>query len=147
MGEPAVNINMDVTSRRCSDSFVAISAVATLTNASRVLAKCNELRWEVRVLAPYRDEDVQQKVHEYSNYHEVETIPIEFPWNLNYNLSRTDSRIFLEPGEMNTVAMNLAIPDWITSIDVQLTLQGAKGKRTLQSGWVARCMHDIVKEA
>ena len=131
MGEPAVNIDMEVASLRCSDSFVAISAVAVLTNASRVLAKCNKLRWEVRVLAPYRDEDVQHKVDEYSGYHEVETIPIEFPWNLNYNLSRNDSRIFLEPGEKNTVNMNLAIPDWITAIDVQLSLQGAKGNKDL----------------
>ena len=144
MGKPAVKMDIEVTSRRSSESYIAVSAVAILTNTGRVLAKCTTLIWEVRVLAPYEDEVVEGKVQEYSKHYSVETKPVEFPWNVNYTLSRSDARIFLEPGEVNTVSMNLALPDWITAIDVQLFLQLDSKKI---DAWVARCPHDVRKEA
>ena len=144
MGKPAIKMDIDTTSRRCSESYNAISAVAVLTNTGRVVAKCTRLVWEVRVLAPYEDEVVGEKIQEYSKHHSVETLPVEFPWNVNYTLSRSDARIFLEPGEVNTVSMNLAMPDWIIAIDVQLFLQLDSKKI---DAWVARCSHDIRKEA
>ena len=146
LGEPAIKMDIEVTSRRCSDSYNAVSSVAVITNTSRVVARCTELIWEVRVLAPYLDEDVASKINEYSKYHSVETIPVEFPWNLNYSISRRDSRIFLEPGEENTVSMSLAIPDWIKAIDVQLFLQASRKSKGIQTAWVAERTHDIVEE-
>ena len=83
LGEPAIKLAIDVTSRRCSESYNAVSSVAVITNTSRVVARCTELTWQVRVLAPYLDEDVGSKIEEYSKHHSVETIPVEFPWNLN----------------------------------------------------------------
>ena len=147
MGEPALKMDIDVASRRCSESYNAISAVAVLTNTGRVVARCTTLIWEVRVLAPYRDEDVEMRIRAYEKYHSVETKPVEFPWNVNYTLSRRDSRIFLEPGEVNTVSMSLALPDWITAIDVQLSLQLPESSKGIETAWVARCSHDIRKEA
>ena len=61
MREPAINIELDVTSRPSSPSYNGITAVAILTNPSRVVAKCTTLIWQVRVLAPYTDEDVESK--------------------------------------------------------------------------------------
>ena len=143
MGKAAIRIDMEVTSRRASPSYNALNAVAVLTNTGRVLAKFTTLIWEVRVLGPYTDQDVLTKIQAYDPYHEVETVAVEFPWNVNYTLSRRSSMISLEPGEVNTVSMSLAIPGWIESVDVQLVLQeaGSSGERDV--GWVALRSHDI----
>ena len=147
MGEAAIKIDMEVTSRRSSPSYNALNAVVVLTNTGRVVARCTRLVWQVRVLAPYSDEDVEVRIQAYEKYHSVETVPVEFPWNLQYNISIENSMIFLEPGEVNTVSMSLAIPVWITAIDVQLVLQEAPRSKEIDAGWVARRYHDIGKEA
>ena len=143
MGEPAIELEVDITSRQCSPSYNAITAVGVMTNTSRVVAKCTTLIWQVRVLAPYSDVDVERKIEEYWEYREQETKPVEFPWNLNYTIPSTDPQISLEPGEINTVSMNLAIPDWIKAIDVQLFLETPGNAKGSQLGWIARCTHDI----
>ena len=147
MGKAAIKIEMEVASRRSSGSFNAISAVAVLTNTGRVVARCSKLVWRVRVLAPYSDVDVDMRVQAYEKHHSVETRAVEFPWSVNYTLTRSDSRIFLEPGEVNTVSMSLAIPDWIESIDVQFYLQEAGSSEDEDAAWEARRSHDIMKEA
>ena len=55
--KPALKIDLEVTSRASSASWNVISAVALVTNTSRVIASCNSLQWEVRVLAPFYDEE------------------------------------------------------------------------------------------
>ena len=147
MGKAAIRIDMEVASRRSSPSYNALSAVATLTNTGRVVAKCSRLVWRIRVLAPYRDGDVETMTEAYQEHHSVETVPVEFPWNVNYTLSRNDSQISLEPGEANTVSMSLAIPYWIEAVDVEFVLQEAgHSEETIETGWVARRSHNIVQE-
>ena len=143
MGEPAIKLDMAVTSRRSSPSYNGITAVAVLANTSRVVAKCETVIWQVRVLAPYRDEVVKSKIDEYWEHLKQEIKPVEFPWNVNYTISSTDSQMSLEPGEVNTVSMNLAIPDWIEAIDVLLFLEAPGNTRGSQIGWITRCAHDI----
>ena len=143
MRAPAVRIEIDVTSRECSPSYNGITAVAMLTNTSRVVAKCTKVVWQVRVLAPYRDPQVQDKIKEFWEYYERENRPVEFPWNVNYHIERRDSQIALEPGEVNTIALNLAVPDWIEAIDVQLFLQAPGNAQGAQIGWIGRCTHKI----
>jgi hypothetical protein len=119
--------------------------VAELTNTGRVVVECTKLVWDVRVLAPYRDGDVEMRIQAYEKHHSVETVPVEFPWNVNYTLSRSGSQISLEPGEVNTVSMSLAIPDWIEAVDVEFVLQEAgRSEEIIEVGWVARRSHDIV---
>ena len=143
MREPAINIELDVTSRPSSPSYNGITAVAILTNPSRVVAKCTTLIWQVRVLAPYTDEDVESKLEEYWDYYEREVRPVEFPWNVNYHIERPDSQIALEPGEVNTITMNLAIPSWIEAVDVQLFLEAPGNAKRAQIGWTGRCAHKM----
>lgn len=145
MGKAAIRIDMEVTSRRASPSYNALSAVAVLSNTGRVVAKCGRLVWRVRVLAPYSDGAVMRRIQEYAKYHSVATVAVEFPWSVNYTLSRSDSMISLEPGEVNTVSMSLAIPDWIEAVDVEFVLQEAgRSEEIIEVGWVARRSHDIV---
>ena len=143
MGKAALKIDIDVTSRRSSGSYNAVSAVAVLTNTGRVVARCSKLVWRVRVLAPYSDGEVGRRIQAYEKHHSVETRAVEFPWSVNYTLTRSDSRIFLEPGEVNTVSMSLAIPDWIEAIDVQFYLQEAGSSEDEDAAWEARRSHDI----
>ena len=144
--KPAIKIDLEVTSRASSDSWNVISAVALVTNTSRVLASCNTLQWEVRVLAPYDDEDVEGKLEEYVDYTLTEGPRVEFPWNVHHLIRNYDPGIALEPGESNGVDMSLAIPNWITGVDVRCTLVLHKGKRGPIYVWTSLCPHDISQE-
>ena len=100
------------------------------------------------MLAPYSDADVERKIDEYAPYIETAGSPIEFPWNVNYRISRTDSRIALEPGESNTVSMSLAMPDWIEAVDVLIELDSLyNSSEGSPICWAARCQHEIRREA
>ena len=144
MGEAAIKIDLDVSSRRSSPSYNSLSVVAIVTNTSKVVTRCTKVQWEVRVLSPYVDGDVEDKVKEYENYYSLSGDPVEFPWNVNYALSQEDARIYLEPGESNTVSMGLAVPDWIKAIDVRLVLSAPPSRKNRQDdAWVARSTHDL----
>ena len=144
--EPAITTDLLVSSRRCSPAYNALSAAVVLTNTSRVAVRITEVTWQVQVLAPYGDADVERKVNEYAPYMERAGSPIEFPWNVNYKISRTNSRIALEPGESNTVSMSLAMPDWIEAIDVLIELDSPHSSEGSPLCWAARCQHDIKRE-
>ena len=68
MVEVAIKIDLDVSSRRCSPTYNALSAVAIVTNTSKVVTRITKAQWEVRVLSPYTDADVEDKVKEYQDY-------------------------------------------------------------------------------
>ena len=144
MGEAAIKIELGVSSRRSSPAYNAISAVATVTNTSRVVTRVTKVEWEVRVLSPYADAAVEDKIKEYEAFYCVSGDPVEFPWNVNYALYQDNARIYLEPRESNTVSMALAIPDWIKAVDVRLSpLAPPNGKNRLDDAWVARRTHDL----
>lgn len=145
--KPSIKIELDVTSRRSSDSWNVISAVALVTNTSRVKASCDSLHWDVRVLAPFGDEDVETKVSEYRDYAVTEGPRVEFPWNLQHQIRNSNPGIFLEPGESNVVDMSPAIPNWITAVDVRCTMVLLKGKRGPAYVWTNLCPYDISQEA
>lgn len=144
--EPAIKMDLTVTSRQSSPSYNALSAVVVLTNTSRVAVRITEVTWQVQVLAPYSDADVERKVNEYMPYMESAGSPIDFPWNVNYKISRTNSRIALEPGESNTVSMSLAMPDWIKAVDVMIELDSPHSAEGSPLCWAARYQHDIDRE-
>ena len=139
----SIKIDLEVTSRASSASYSVLSAVALVTNTSRVVAKCDSLQWEVRVLAPFDDEDVESKVEEYEAHMETDGPGVEFPWNVQYRIQNDDPGIALEPGESNVVDMSLAIPDWITAVDVRCTMVLIKGRGGPDYVWTNRSPHDI----
>lgn len=141
--EPAITTDLQVSSRRSSPSHNALSAVVVLTNTSRVAVRISEVTWQVQVLAPYSDADVERKTEDYAPYMESSGSPIDFPWNVNYRISRTDSRIALEPGESNAVSMSLAMPDWIEAVDVLIELDSPHSSEGSPLCWAARCQHDL----
>ena len=61
---------------------------------------------------------------------------------MNYQLTQTNARINLEPGESNAVSISLAIPDWITAVDVKLVLHAPRRKDS-QDAWVSRRTHNL----
>ena len=134
--KPSIKIDLEVTSS-------VLSAVALVTNTSRVVAKCDSLQWEVRALAPFDDEDVESKVEEYEAYMETDGPGVEFPWNVQYRIQNDDPGIALEPGESNVVDMSLAIPDWIMAVDVRCTMVLIKGQGGPDYVWTNRSPHDI----
>lgn len=148
--EPAIATDLQVTSRRSSPSYNALSAVVVLTNTSRVAVRITRLRWLVRVLGPYNDAAIESKISEYAPYLEfdglpidADGVPIEFPWNVNYTLSQVNARISLEPGESNTISMSLAMPRWIEAVDVLIELDSPAVKDSPPLCWAARRQHDI----
>ena len=144
--EPAITTDLQVSSRRSSPSYNALSAVVVLSNTSRVAVRITDLTWSVRVLAPYSNEAMASKIDEYVPHMIVAGSPIEFPWNVNYTISRVDARIYLEPGESNTISMSLAIPDWIEAVDVLIELDSPHRAEGAPLCWAARCQHDIESE-
>ena len=68
---------------------------------------------------------------------------VEFPWNVQYRIQNDDPGIALEPGESNVVDMSLAIPDWITAVDVRCTMVLIKGQGGPDYVWTNRSPHDI----
>ena len=145
--EPAVTIDIQVTSRRSSPSYNALNAVAILTNTSRVVVEITRVEWTVSVLSPYTDEEVERKIDEYAPRTEVDYWPIEFPWNVNYRLMQRNPSISLEPGASNTVSMSLAIPNWIEAVDVLMELDNPPESEGRPLHWVARRSHDMNQEA
>ena len=141
--KPSIKVDLEVTSRASSESSNVISAVALVTNTSRVIARCNSLQWEVRVLAPFDDEDVESKVAEYAGHMITNGPGVDFPWNVQYRIRNDNPGIALEPGESNVVDISLAIPDWITAVDVRCTMVLPKGRRGPDYVWTNRCPHDI----
>ncbi len=144
--EPAIRTDLIVSSRPASPSYNALSAVAVMTNTSKVAAVITGLEWSVFVLSPYTDADVENKIAEYSPHMQADDSPYEFPWNVNYRVSQQNPRIFLEPGESNTISMSLAIPDWIEAVDVLLELDTPIRGDGPPMCWTARGPHDIGKE-
>lgn len=144
--KPSIKVELAVSSRSASENWTAISAIASVTNTSQVIAKCDALMWEVRVLAPFDDEAVESKVEEYSAYFTTDGPPVEFPWNVQYLVRNNNPGIALEPGETNVVDLSLAIPGWITSIDVRCSLVLPKGSRGQPYLWTNRVPHDINTE-
>ena len=141
--KPSIKIDLEVTSRASSESWNVLSAVALITNTSRVIASCDSLQWEVRVLAPFEDEDVERKAVEYEDYMITDGAGVDFPWNVQYRIQNDNPGIALEPGETNVVDMSLAIPVWIETVDVRCTLVLPKGLRGPDYVWKSRLPHDI----
>ena len=127
--KPSVRIDLSISSREASETWNVLSAVALVTNTSKVIAKCDSLQWEVRVLAPYDDNEVESKVAEYEGHMQVRGPGVDFPWNVQYRIQNDDPGIALEPGESNVIDMSLAIPEWITAVDVRCTLVLPKGRK------------------
>ena len=144
--KPSIKIDLDVTSRPSSDSWNVISAVASVSNTSRVIAKSDYLEWEVRVLAPFNDDDIDSKWADYES-HMIDDWPgVDFPWNVQYRIRKDDPGINLEPGETNVIDMSLAIPAWITAIDVRCTLGLPRKSGSPIEVWTSRCPHDITQQ-
>ena len=141
--KPSIRIDLEVTSHKSSDSWNVLNAVGLVTNTSRVRASCQSLQWEVRVLAPYNDEDIEAKVAEYESHMVAEGPPVNFPWNAQYRMQNENPGIDLEPGESNVVDMNLAVPSWIGAVDVRCTLVLPKGRRGTLYVWTSLCPHEI----
>ena len=141
--EPAIKIDLDVTSRRSSPSYNALNAVAVLTNTSRVSVRITGVIWSVRVLSPYSDEDVESKISDYENYAADYGSRLEFPWNVNYKTSQENLTFHLEPGDSQTIGMSLAIPNWIEAVDALLELDSPPLEKVPRLRWAARSQHDI----
>ena len=141
--KPSIKVDLEVTSRASSESWNVVSAVALVTNTSRVIAHCNSLQWEVRVLAPFDDEDVESKTAEYADHMITNGPGVDFPWNVQYRIKNDNPGIALEPGESNVVDISLAIPDWITAVDVRCTMVLPKGRRGPNYVWTTRYPHDV----
>ena len=144
--KPSIRIDLEVGSRANSDSYNVLSAVALVTNTSRVVAACTSLQWEVRVLAPFDDEDVEAKVAEYEGHMVTDGPPVEFPWNVQYRIRNDNPGIALEPGESNLVDMSLAVPEWIEAVDVRCTMVLPKGRRGPVYVWTNRRSHDMPRK-
>ena len=141
--KPSIRIDLEVSSHKSSDSWNVLNAVGLVTNTSRVRASCESLQWEVRVLAPYSDEEIENKSADYAGQMVAEGPPADFPWNVRRRTQNDNPGIDLEPGESNVVDMNLPIPSWIRAVDVRCTLVLPKGRNGTLYVWTSICSHEI----
>lgn len=141
--KPSIRIDLEVSSRDSSAGYNVLSALAVVTNTSRVMADCSTLQWEVRVLAPFSDEDVESKLENYLPHMERTGPPVEFPWNVQHRITNENPGIALEPGESNVVDMSLPLPEWIEAVDVRCTMVLPKGRRGPNYVWNDRKVHDM----
>ena len=146
IAKPSIKIDLTITSRASGETWNVLSAVALVTNTSRVIASCDSLQWEVRVLAPYNDDGIESKVAEYEGHMQHNGPGVDFPWNVQYRIQNDNPGIALEPGESNVVDMSLAIPDWVTAVDVRCTLVLPKGRSGPDYVWKSRLPHDIERK-
>ena len=144
--EPAIKMDLVVTSRRCSPSYNALNAVATLTNTSRVAVEFTRLEWTVRILSPYDDDDVEDRISDSDRYRTFNG-SLDFPWDVYDILIQEDVVISLDPGESNAIGMSIAIPDWIEAVEVLIELDSPSEQDGARLYWIARCPHDINQEA
>lgn len=144
--EPAIKMDLEVTSRRCSPSYNALNAVATLTNTSRVAVEITRLEWTVRILSPYDDDDVEDRIDEFERYHSFNDF-IDFPWDDYDTLLQEGVTLSLDPGESNAIGVSIAIPDWIAAVEVLIELDSPSEQDGARLYWIARCPHDINQEA
>ena len=79
------------------------------------------------------------KVAEYADHMITNGPGVDFPWNVQYRIRNDSLGIALEPGESNVVDISLAIPDWITAVDVRCTMVLTKGRRGPNYLWINRC--------
>ena len=143
--EPAIKMDLVVSSRRCSPSYNALNAVATLTNTSRVAVEITRLEWTVRILSPYDDDDVEDRIHEFERYHSFNDF-IDFPWDDYDTLLLEGVTLSLDPGASYAVGTSIVIPDWIEAVEVVVELSSRAGRHNERLGWIARCPHDVNRE-
>lgn len=144
--EPAIKAELEVSSRRCSPSYNAVNAIATLTNTSRVSVQISRLQWWVVVLSPYEDSEVESKQSFYESLTTSDP-SVEFPWNVHYNPLWEGIEIVLEPGESTAIGISRAIPDWVRAVEVVIEVDSPSGQEGERWRWIARCPHDVDQEA
>ena len=143
--EPAITTDLQVTSRRSSPSYNALSAVVVLTNTSRVAVEITRLEWTVRILSPYDDDDVEDRIGDSERYRTFDG-SLDFPWDVYDILMQEDIVISLDPGESNAIGTSMVIPDWIEAVEVLIELDSPSGQDDARLCWIARCPHDINRE-
>jgi hypothetical protein len=144
--EPAIKMDLTVTSRRCSPSYYALNAVATLTNTSRVAVEITRLEWAVRILSPYDDDDVEDMISDSADF-QLLNDTLDFPWAVYNTLIQEGVMLSLDPMESNAIGMAIAIPDSIESVEVLIELDSPSEQDEGRLYWIARCPHDINQEA
>ena len=144
--EPAIKMDLTVTSRRCSPSYNALNAVATLTNTSRVAVEITRLEWTVRILSPYDNDDVEDRIGDSERFQPF-NYSLDFPWDVYDILIQEGVTLVLDPVESNAIGMSIAIPDWIEAVEVLIELDSPSDQDGARLCWIARCSHDIYQEA
>ena len=124
--QPAIKATINVYSRRCSGSLIALAAEAVVTNTSRVRVEIPQCSWVVNKIAPYED------------------ILPSAEWETCW---RSKQRNFtLEPGETDTISMRARIDDCIEAVDVVLLLdQSNEPQNDRSRHWVYRHPHDLCR--
>ena len=143
--EPAIKTDLQVSSRPCSPSYNALNAVATLTNTSRVAVEITRLEWTVRILSPYDDDDVEDRISDSERFQPFNN-SLDFPWDVYGIFLQEGVALSLDPGESNAIGTSIAIPNWIEAVEVMIELDSPSGQHNERLCWIARCPHDVNQE-
>ena len=143
-GRPSLTIALTASSRPSSPSYVQVGVTARLHNASRVLAKVDDLEWECRILATYDDADIDAKIAEYFNsgggYARTESRIFDFPWNVHRRIAKSDLGILVEPNETGHDSVSFVLPIYCAAVQIRLHILNRKGGEV---GWAAVIFHDL----
>ena len=143
-GRPSLTIALTASSRPSSPSYVQVGVTARLHNASRVLAKVDDLEWECRILATYDDAEIDAKIAEYFNtgggYARIESGNFNFPWMVHQRILQTNLGILVEPNETGHGNVSFLLPKYCTAVQIRLLIPNRKEGN---QGWAAVIFHDI----
>ena len=136
---PHLTMILRIQRTKASPSLHVITATLDAKNTGSALCEINRLTWDVRVIAPYDDERVEQLKSDFERavIEEPET-RTEFPWDPLGNRV-TVLALDVEPGESDQVTEDFIVPPEATTIAVAAYVHNA-GKDG-GDGWYRRTIH------
>ncbi len=150
-----LTVNLTISSRRASDQFLHIGAIAKAENTGKVNVDIGKIYWRLAAISPYDDTVIEEMRSEYIDadvvaqsedeaVREMEPKLSEFPWRFlgRYQVNREGMTI--EPNETDELTFDFIAPEGIKSVVVSLFIENQETESDEKPvGWYRRMYHDI----
>ena len=138
---PSLSLALRLQRVAASKSYDAVVATLEARNSGTGLCSFNEIHWEVAVLSPYDDNDVNELRQEYDERPDDEKDG-ELPWHTVYD-EATKSSVGIEPNEVEQITRDFIIPYEITALAVSAWIVNDSAPK-IAEGWYSRTV--LIKE-
>ena len=122
---PHLTMILRIQRTKASPSLHVITATLDAKNTGSALCEINRITWDVRVIAPYDDERVEQLKNDFERaVREEPETRTEFPWDPLED-RETVHALDVEPGESDQVTEDFIVPPEATTITVAAYVHNA----------------------